>query len=81
MYDDHSTDGTYEIAKSCEDIYNIEVFRTSMDEEIFIIDREIVILMPSKRLQDIMNGLLCLMGMSILVLMDQMMSIIFGKIH
>ena len=32
VYDDHSTDGTYEIAKSCEDIYNIEVFRTSMDE-------------------------------------------------
>nr|WP_228121521.1 glycosyltransferase family 2 protein [Gluconobacter cerevisiae] len=32
VYDDHSTDGTYEIAKSCEDIYNVEVFRTSMKE-------------------------------------------------
>ncbi|MBF0861716.1 glycosyltransferase family 2 protein [Gluconobacter kanchanaburiensis] len=32
VYDDHSTDGTYEIAKSCEGIYNVEVFRTSLLE-------------------------------------------------
>ncbi|WP_225198114.1 glycosyltransferase family 2 protein [Gluconobacter oxydans] len=32
VYDDHSTDGTYEIAKSCEGIYNVEVCRTSMLE-------------------------------------------------
>lgn len=32
VYDDHSTDGTYEIAKSCEGHYNVEVLRTSMLE-------------------------------------------------
>lgn len=32
VYDDHSTDGTYEILKACEGTYNVEVVRTSLLE-------------------------------------------------
>ncbi|QCE32701.1 glycosyltransferase family 2 protein [Acetobacteraceae bacterium] len=30
IYDDHSTDGTYELSKLCAKFYNVEVFRTDL---------------------------------------------------
>lgn len=57
IYDDYSTDGTYQVIKSISDKVNIEYYRSNIEKEgNFIIVKEILFLMPLKKRKIIMNG-------------------------